>query len=337
MQRKTQLLVALVLATAAAWALPAAARDVYYFLGYGSIEVIDGDTDAIVAKIPAPGFLRESAVTADKKSLYVTASRHVIHRVSLAENKVVSQIDVNGDGWQRFVFGFALAGDEKTAYAAMMSRRTDKGEVVIGAPVVAQISLETGKILRSIEVPWGVARLMVVKGGTSVYALGKDLYEIDTTAAELKVVKTMPMFEKKWNFLPLWEYAAESDGHGVMNYYTPELMGLLSVDTKTGEITDLPLEGAPVLAYSVIYSPDRKKAYAVMDDLSVIDVVKKTYGPAVPIREGTSYAVSVSSDGKKVYVGAGGATVTVYDAATLKPRKVLKMATDAMDMRRVTF
>jgi hypothetical protein len=246
-------------------------------------------------------------------------------------------VDVNGDGWERFIYGFCLGADEKTAYAAMMSRRTDGGEVVIGKPVVAQISLETGKILRSVEVPWGVAHLLPVKGGQTVYAMGKDLYKIDASRGELRVTETVPMYDKKWNILPLWEYGGESGGMAAMNYYTPELMGLLTVDMNTGEMVDVPLKGDPVLAYSVVLSPDRKKAYAVMDDLSVIDMVKKTYGPVAPIQAGTSYAVNISSDGRKVYVGAGGSSVTIYDAATLKPLKELKMASDAMDMRRVTF
>jgi DNA-binding beta-propeller fold protein YncE len=337
MLRKTQRVVAWVLAVAAVWARPALAKDRFYFLGYENIQVIDGDSDTIVATIPVKGWTRESAPTSDKKTMYVTTNRHVIQRLSLTENRIVSKVDVNGDGWERFIFGFTLAPDEKSAYVGLMSRRTSAGEVVVGAPVVAQVSLETGKILRQVEVPWGVAHLLAVKGGQTVYALGQDLYKIDATGADLKIVETMPMFEKKWNILPLWDYAWESDGLAAMNYYTPEIMGLLTVDVKTGEIGDLPLKGDPVLAYSVIMSPDRKKAYAVMDDLSVIDVVQKTYGPAVPIKEGTSYGVSTSSDGKKIYAGAGGSSVTIYDAATLKPIKTLKMASDAMDLRRVTF
>ena len=337
MQRKMQLVVACALAAAAAWARPALAKDRYYFMGYESIQVIDGDSDAIVATIPVKGWIRESAPTADHKTMYVTTNRHVIQRVSLTENKIVSRVDLNGDGWERFIFGFALAPDEKSAYVGLMSRKTAAGEVVLGAPVVAQVSLETGKILRQVEVPWGVAKLFVVRGGQGIYAVGQDFYKIDASGADLKIAETMPMFEKKWNILPLWEYSAESDGLAAMNYYTPEIMGLLTVDVKTGEITDLPLKGDPVLAYSVVMSPDRKKAYGVMDDLSVIDVVQKSYGPAVPIKEGTSYGVVVSSDGKKVYAGAGGSSVAIFDAATLKQIKTLKMASDAMDLRRVTF
>lgn len=320
-----------------ALAAGAQAKDRFYYLGYEVIQVIDGDTDAIVADIPVEGWVRESALTADKKFLYVTAKRHLIHKVDLAANKVVKTVDVNGGGWDRFIFGFDLAADGKTAYAAMISRTTQAGEAVIGKPIVAQLDLATGKILRSVEVPWGVASLTTVKGGQQVYAIGKDLYKIDVSGKDMKMVETWPMYEKKMNFLPFWNYAWENGGVFMANYYTPEIMGLLSINKATGEIVDTPIEGIPVFAYSVIYSPDKKKAYAVMDELNVIDVENKTYGPVVVNREGTSYGVNITSDGKKVYMAGGGATTTVYDTETLKPIKVLHMASDGMDLRRVTF
>ena len=36
--------------------------------------------------------------------------------------------------------------------------------------------------------------------------------------------------------------------------------------------------------------------------------------PVVVNHEGTCYGVSVTSDGKKVYMGGGGSTLTIYDA-----------------------
>ena len=70
-----------------------------------------------------------------------------------------------------------------------MSRTTANGEVVIGKPVVAQFELETGKLVRSVEVPWGVAHLVSVKGGTAIYAFGQDLYKIDTTGGDLRIAR----------------------------------------------------------------------------------------------------------------------------------------------------
>ena len=315
----------------------ALAKDIFYYIGYGMVQVVDGDTDAIVADIPVDGWLRASQFSADRKFLYVLAKRHLIHKIDLAKNQVVSTIDVNGGGCDRFMYGFELGADGKSAFVTILARSTKNGEAVVAAPILAQIDLERGHILRSIEVPWGSATLVSVKNASSIYVVGKDIVKVDVSGEEMKVIGTYPMFEKQWNILPFCSYTTENGGVFMANYYTPELMGLVSIDTNTGEITDTPLDGPPVFAYSVIRSPDKKKAYAVMDDLTVIDLETRSYGPIIPIPDGTCYAINVSSDGKKIYVSGGGSTTTVFAAESLQPIKVLQMETDGMDFKRLTF
>jgi DNA-binding beta-propeller fold protein YncE len=335
--RWAPLILGTVLATGLGLAPRADAGDRYYYMGYGVVQVIDGDTDTIVADIPVKGAVRNVDLSADRKFLYVTSNRHLVHKVDLAQNRVVSTADVKSDGWDRVMFGFVLAPDGRTGYGAFMSRRADRGEVFIGKPVVAQFELDTGKLVRSVEVPWGVAHLVSVRDGRSIYAFGQDIYKIDTTGPELRVVETQPVLDKGMNLLPFWDYTFDNGGVASMNYYTEKYMGLLLVDQKTGVIDDLVLKGDPAMAYSVVLAPGRKLAYAVMDDLTEIDLAKKTYLRSVPIAEGTCYGVNVSSDGRKVYVAGGGSTLTVYDAKTLKPLKVLQMASDGMDLRRIGF
>lgn len=335
--RGTRFLLLFLTALASAVAVPALAGDRLYYLGYQVIQVIDGDTDAIVADIPAKGFMREADLSADRKFLYVAASRHLVHKVDLVANKVVATVDVSNGGWDRLMHGFVVDREAKTAYGAMMSRKTEGGEVVIGKPVVAQFELSTGQLLRSVEVPWGVAHLVSIRDGRMIYAIGQDLYKIDTTGNDLKVVETVPLFDKGINILPFWDYAFDNGGIASMNYYTEKFMGLLLVDQKSGDIQDVAIRGEPALAYSVVLAPDRRKAYGVMDELTVIDLSTRKYDASVPIKEGTCYGVNVSSDGRKIYVGAGGSTLVVYDAKTLKPIKVLQMASDGMDLRRVNF
>jgi DNA-binding beta-propeller fold protein YncE len=315
----------------------AGAKDTFYYLGYGLIQIIDGDTDAIVGDIPVDGWIRETDFTADRKFMYAVTKRHLIHKIDLVEKRVVHTTDIFGDGWDRFIYGFDLAPDGKSAFVNLLSRTTRKGEAVVAPPMLAQIDLETGRIMRSIEVPWGSASLVSVKNATSIYVIGKDIVKVDVSGEEMKLVDTYPMFEKKWNILPLWDYTMENGGVFMVNYYTAELMGLVSIDTSSGEIIDTPLEGAPVFAYTVMLSPDKKKVYAVMDELTVIDLETRTYEHVIPIPGGTNYAVNVSSDGSKVYVAGGGSTTTVFDAKSLKPVKVLQMETDGMDFRRLTF
>lgn len=315
----------------------ALARDMFYYIGQGMIQVVDGDSDAIVADIPVDGWLRETDFTADKQYLYAVAKRHLIHKIDLLELRVVSTIDVSSMGWDRFIYGFDLAPDGKTAFVNLLSRTTHRGEAVVGTPMLAQIDLEDGRILRSIEVPWGSAMLVSVKNATQIYVIGKDIVKIDVSGDEMQVIGTYPMFEKKWNILPLWDNTRENGGVFMINYYTPDFMGLVSIDADSGEITDTPLEGAPVFAYSVMRSADKKKVYAVMDELIVIDLATSSYEAVVPLPGGTHYAINVSSDGTKVYVSGAGASTTVFDTTTLKPVKILYMETDGMDFRRLTF
>ena len=312
------------------------AKDTFYYMGYGMIEVVDGENDAIVADIPVEGWIRESDFSADNKFLYVTSKRHLIHKIDLQENRVVSTIDVASNGWDRFIFGFDLAPDGKTAYVNLLSRTTNKGEVVVTAPQLAQIDLADGHIIRSIEVPWGSASIVSVKNASNIFVIGKDITKVDVSADEMKIIGSYSMFDKQWNILPLWDNSKENGGLFMVNYYTPEIMGLVTIDTHSGEIADIPLIGPPVFAYSVMRSVDKKKVYAVMDELTVIDLETRSYEAILPVPEGTNYAINVSSDGRKIYVAGAGSTTTVYDAISLKPIKVLQMQTDGMDFRRLT-
>lgn len=314
-----------------------AAKDMFYYIGYEVIQVVDGDRDTIVADIPVDGWLRETDFSPDRRFLYAVAKRHLIHKIDLAEQRVVSTIDVGDKGWERFIYGFDLAPDGKTAYANLVSRTTRRGEAVVAAPVLAQIDLKDGRILRSIEVPWSSVALVSVKDSSQMYVIGKDIVKVDVSGELMKIIGTYPMFEKQWNILPLWENTMENGGIFIGNYYTPEYMGLVSIDTHSGEITDTPIEGPPVFAYSVMRSPDKKKVYAVMDELTVIDLATRSYEAVVPIPGGTNYAINVSSNGEKIYVSGGGSTTTVYDANSLQPIKVLQMESDGMDFRRVTL
>jgi DNA-binding beta-propeller fold protein YncE len=315
----------------------APAKDMFYYIGQGMIQVVDGDSDAIVGDIPVDGWLRETDFSADNRFLYAVSKRHLIHKIDLGEQKVVGTIDISSAGWDRFIYGFDLAPDGRTAFVNLLSRTTRRGEAVVEMPMLAQIDLEDGHILRSTEVPWGSAMLVSVNNATQIYVIGKDIVKIDVSGDEMRQVGTYPMFEKNWNILPLWDNTKENGGVFMINYYTPDFMGLLSIDTATGQITDTPLEGAPVFAYSIMRSPDKKKVYAVMDELTVIDLESRSYEAVIPLQGGTHYAINVSSDGTKVYVSGAGASTTIFDTASLKPLKTLHMETDGMDFRRLSY
>jgi YVTN family beta-propeller protein len=242
--------------------------------------------------------------------------------------KLVKTIDLNQGGWERFIYGIVLADDGESAYVNIISRKTEGGEVVVDSPAVAQINLDTGAIIRRVDVPWGVANLVNVKNGRMIYAVGQDLYKIDASQKEMRIVDTYPLYDKGINILPVFPFTQENGGIFLAPYYTMEFMGLMRIDGHTGNITETPIDGEPILAYAAVYSPDKTKAYAIMDELGVIDLKTNTIEKIVPIPEGTCYSVIPTKDGSKIFVGAGGSTVSVLDAKTLKVIKVIQMAAD---------
>jgi DNA-binding beta-propeller fold protein YncE len=313
----------------------AEARDLIFTQGYNLIEVIDTDTDEIVGQIPVPGFVREMAWNEDNTVLYATIQRHTILKIDIPTLKVVKTIETNSDGWKRMIWGFALANDGKTAYINSIDRKVDGGDVLVRA-TISQIDLEDGHVLRSMTPPWGVSNLVYRKDGKTLYAVGLDLYTVDLAQKEMKVVDTYPMLAKHMDILPIWPSTRENGNIFLSNYYTPEFMGLLSIDANTGKIEDRRIKGAPVMAYCFVYAPDKKKAYGMMDEVRV-DLESNTVVKTIPNAEGTSFSIMPSSDGKKLYAGAGGSTVTVYDAQSYQVLKVLQLQNDAVGMSRVAL
>jgi len=336
MMSKKYLFPACLLLAATLVCSPALAKDLIFHMGNEMIQVIDTDTDQIT-DIPIKGAARDSVFTADKKALYVTGTRRDIQKLDLEKMQITKSFLVEEEGWDRLVYGLAVSKDGKTGYVNVFSRKTENGEAVIGHPEVLQINLDNGKILRRVEVPFGIVSLCLVENDSKMYALGQDIYTIDVSRKQMKIVDTIPMFDKGINILALWHYTAENDGVWLSPYYSAEGMGLLSIDTKTGKVTETMLQGEPPFAYNAIYSPDKTKAFAVMDEVAVIDLKTKTYDKVVPIPEGTCYGVMPTTDGKKIYAGAGGSTITVFDAKTMQPIKILQMETDGMGLRRLTI
>jgi DNA-binding beta-propeller fold protein YncE len=314
----------------------AQAKDLIFTQGYNLVEALDTDTDEVVARIPVQGFVREMCWNEDNTTMYLITQRHNIVKIDLKQMKVVNTFDANQDGWTRMIWGFVLANDNKTAYINSVDRRVEGGEIMV-RPTISQIDLQNGKVLRSMTPPWGVSSLAYQKDGKTLFAVGLDLYKIDLSQKEMKIYDTYPMLAKKMDILPIWPSTHENGGIFLTNYYTPEYMGLLAIDTNTGRITDRKINGPPVMAYCFILSPDKKKAYGIMEDIQVIDLATNNIVKSFTNAEGTSFSIIPSSDGKKLYAGAGGSTITVYDAQTYQVLKVLQMTTDAVALNRVTF
>jgi DNA-binding beta-propeller fold protein YncE len=318
---------------ATAFAVQVQAKDLVFYLGYDMVQVIN-TSNYHITDIPIKGSVRDTAFTANGRYFYVTGSRRFIEKIDTHTLKLVHTMKVQSDGWQdRFIFGMALTKDGRYAYVNLHERKVVNGSDPVVGHEVAEIDLNTGRVVRSIKVPWGVASLALVKNDSTLYAIGQDIYAIDVSKPKMAITKTIPEFKKGINMLAFWTYVRENGGIWLSPYYTPTGWGLFSINTHNGKIAQTPIKGVPLFAYGAVYSPDHKKAYSIMDNVGVINLQTRTVTKVVPNQQGTCYGDVLSSDGHRLFVGGGGPTMTVYDTSTMKPIRELSMKTDGMGMR----
>jgi DNA-binding beta-propeller fold protein YncE len=113
-------------------------------------------------------------------------------------------------------------------------------------------------------------------------------------------------------------------------------MGYIFIDKNTGKIRDIP--GKDVwFEYCNILSHERKIIFGIMDELIKIDAETGETIKAVPVKRGTSYALSLTADGKKLYVGPAGADISVYDTETLELLTVIPLEGDGITAHRISL
>jgi len=100
----------------------------------------------------------------------------------------------------------------------------------------------------------------------------------------------------------------------------------VNLDVNTGQVDVVEL-GSPIPLYSAVVSPDRRHAYAVMNQLLAIDLEKKRITQVTDL-ERTRYVANISRDGKRLFVSGAAPFIHVYDTATLQLTKTIELPGD---------
>jgi hypothetical protein len=205
----------------------------------------------------------------------------------------------------------------------------------VDPPQIWSVDVATGKTQKIAEVPQGVAALALTKDEHRLIAWGRDLYSIDL--ARGRITDTFPLMNQTsptagaLNTLALF-IQFERSGIFSIPYYTKDpitakdLMGLVNLDVNSGKADVVEL-GAPIPLYSAVVSPDRKHAYAVMNQLLAIDLVGKRITQTVDL-ERTRYVANISRDGKRLFVSGASPYIHVYDTANLQLLKTVELPGD---------
>src|SRR5581483_6748551 len=293
--------------------------------------------DEIVEQIQTKGRLpKELIPSPDGVHVYVTSeARHYIEVINLTTRKVEDTIELATPGTRLNIFGLAVSrkGDRLFAHVKQIKLLPDEFKVL--PPEIWSIDIRTHEHKKILQMPEGVVALLAPKDENRLVVWGRDIYYIDL--AQGRIVDTVPLATRNTpsqgpvDTLPFFiQY--EQSGILSVPYYShdpitnKDVFGMANLDVDTGKFELIEL-GTPIPLYSSVVSPDRKRAYMVMNQLVVVDLEQRKI-IAVRDLERTKYVANITRDGKKLYLPSAGAFVDVYDTASLKLIKRFPMPGD---------
>jgi hypothetical protein len=331
---RLQLAVALLVA-----ALASAQEPELYVLGVHphGIVIFDGARNEIVGQIQTRGRApKELIPSPDGKFVYVTSDgRAKLEVINLETRSVDRVLEITPPGYRLTIFGVVLNGKGDRLYVHVKPVRELIDRYIVDPPQIWSVDVATGKTQKIAEVPQGVAALVLTKDERQLIAWGRDLYYIDL--ATQRISATFPLMNPAsptagaLNTLALF-IQFERSGIFSIPYYTKDpitskdLMGLVNLDVNNGQVNVVEL-GSPIPLYSAVVSPDRKRAYAVMNQLLAIDLEQKRIAQITDL-ERTRYVANISRDGKRLFVSGASPFIHVYDTATLQLVKTIELPGD---------
>ena len=326
-------------AAAALTAVACAQEPELYVLGVHphGIVVFDGTHNEITAQIQTRGRApKELVPSPDGKFLYVTSDgRSKLEVVNLQTRTVDKVFQLAPAGYRVTIFGVVLNSKGDRLYVHVKPVRESIDRYVVDPPQVWSVDTATGKTQKIAEVPQGVAALALTRDERTLIAWGRDLYYIDISQGRItdtyRLMNPANPTDGALNTLALF-IQFERSGIFSIPYYTKDpitakdLMGLVDLDVNTGHVDTVEL-GAPIPLYSAVVSPDRKHAYAVMNQLLAVDLVQKRVAKVVDL-DRTRYVANISRDGKRVFVSGAAPFIHVYDAESLQLLKTVELPGD---------
>ncbi len=262
-------------------------------------------------------------------------------------------------------FGIALDAAGKRILGNVVTSRLSGAnafqleKLTLDRPYLALLDAQSGKRLATIsDAPWAISivapmqdpahpnRFMIISPDLDII----DLDKIPTGKAPVRVsfsqvlVKHVPLREPHYEgqgpvtILAEWFHPEPSGGLGSMPYYTTDpivrkdQIGLVTIDMASGKVDEMELgpPQGPQYAFATVVTPDRKRAFAVFNQLHEIDLEKRrlTRIKNLPY---TYYAADMSTDGKRLYIFSGGARMSLVDPESMEIVKEVILPSEGWD------
>ena len=295
--------------------------------------------------------LRHGAVTGsgshtpDKRLFYVITDRmESIEVIDAVRQEVVDEIKLSTPEKRIRFFSVFPNNDGSKVYlnVNVVQLQTDRFIQELEVDIMVY-DLGAREVVNSFKFPEEVVgarrpALHVSPDGSSLYVIGRDLYELDAATGEVKRKKVLskPLLAGYGELRGLNLTETEPGTfYGIYRTVDPVLkkriFGVAKLDLYDMNVSTFEL-GPQLKVGRFALSPDGKRGYAGLSDMVVIDMeTQRVILKKEKFERGrTNNSMIVGHDGTKLYVSGVGDTVWVYDTATLELIKTVYAGGDFM-------
>jgi DNA-binding beta-propeller fold protein YncE len=295
--------------------------------------------------------LRHGAVTGsgshtpDKRLFYVITDRmESIEVIDAVRQEVVDEIKLSTPEKRIRFFSVFPNNDGSKVYlnVNVVQLQTDRFIQEHEVDIMVY-DLGAREVVNSFKFPKEVVgarrpALHVSPDGSSLYVIGRDLYELDAATGEVKRKKVLskPLLAGYGELRGLNLTETEPGTfYGIYRTVDPVLkkriFGVAKLDLYDMNVSTFEL-GPQLKVGRFALSPDGKRGYAGLSDMVVIDMeTQRVILKKEKFERGrTNNSMIVGHDGTKLYVSGVGDTVWVYDTATLELIKTVYAGGDFM-------
>lgn len=317
------------------FASPVMAKDYLYVPSNNNLHIVDCDSDTVIKTLSFNDYIVGAIPSPDGKRFYMN-SWHSIYEVDTQTNQIVEKHEFWSDlNRVTVMMGIAVSPDSKYLYmsTSITKKKLNIPRLNVLPPQLVVYDVRKKQMVKNFEIPPNCATVISPPDDPdSVILLAQDVFKLNLKNGKLtKMLGVLNPEAGKpgLNVLAIWNnWSPGKNGMISVPSYSAEALFYMLIDKK-GNLRMQKAEDV-INAYSSTVSPDSKYIYAVMDEVYKIDLeTGKTLGMD-PLERGTVYNVTLTSDGKKLYVGPGGPDLSVYDTATMKRMGIIPLKGDGV-------
>ena len=313
----------------------------------GTVLMIDEATEKVTGEITLKtGIPRSLSLSDDRKKFLVLDSTYQqIEIVDIASKRSLDTFTLSDTNKRVRIRGVAL--DPLERFVILLTRTATKlvDRWEIGPSTMLQYDLKAHKVVRDIPWPKGEEReFMNVRfspDGKLMYFFGDDVLIYDTS--DFREVDTWEISKPVEFGAGRLDFGSTDDFNEERGFFTGifymqdpvqkrRLMGIGRVNLTAKEIDFFTL-GPAQSRVSFALAPDRKKAYGLIQEIGRYEFWTFDL-PGRKVQSRTEFAgrprmdLSVSTNGKVLYVWNAGNTIDLYEAATYKYLRTITLAAD---------